>query len=123
MPYQRDLFARTNAQIDVAQYPFLAIGITKTDAAKFNTASHRDGQFLCGRSDAHLRLDVEKFEIVGHEKIVLINVADGGQNRLKRRLALAENRQIQRHVAERDDALDRAPNNPCVRTVKAHRGN
>ena len=58
----------------------------------------------------------------GHEKIILIDVAQGRENRLQGRLALAEDRQIQGHVPERDVPLYRTPDDPRVGAVKAQRG-
>ena len=58
---------------------------------------------------------------MGHKEIILVNVTDAGENRLKSGLPLTKDAQIQRHIAERNRSLDGAPDNPGVRAVKSQR--
>jgi hypothetical protein len=54
-------------------------------------------------------------------EIVLVHAADGGEDRGERGLALPEDQEIHRHVAERDRPADRPRYDPSVSAVKRER--
>jgi hypothetical protein len=108
-------------KVYIAQSPFAAIRIAESDAAEFNAPAQGNRQALMPQRDGHLRFEAEKIEKVSHEEVVLVDGANGSQDRLKRRLSLAENTQIKGHIARGDFAFQRLPDDPCVRAVETQR--
>src|SRR5262245_65982443 len=75
--YQRDLFTRSDAEIDITQSPFLAFRIAKADAAKFDNLAQGNWQSPGMRGNLHLSFQSQKIEKLGNKQIDLINYRDG----------------------------------------------
>src|SRR4030095_5927288 len=117
--HQSNLLAWADEQIHVAQSPCAIVRIAKADIAELNAAAQDSRQHLRLAGDRQLRCHAEKIEKIRHEQIVLVNTADRIENTLKRRLALAKDRQVEGHVTERDLALYGVPDDPSIGTVEA----
>src|SRR5262245_7896752 len=120
--YQRDLFTRSDAQIDITQSPFLAFRIAKADAAKFDTLAQGNWQFPGMRGNLHLSFQSQKIEKIGHKQIVLVNATDARQNTLKSSLALTKDSQIKCHISEGNSAVHSLPDDPRIGAVKSQSG-
>ena len=105
-----------DVQIHVAEHRRLGAGIGKSHVLEADAVLRTRPAPSCrsARLDRRIQVLVERREV----KIVLVHAADRGEARRDRRLALAEEHHVHRHLAERDARGDRRERDPGVGAIE-----
>jgi hypothetical protein len=106
---------------EILDGPFLAPRILEPHAPELDALLRILGGALSLVEHGHLGLELEEREQVLEEQPVLVEAVHVVEQPLERALALVEQRQIQRHRAERDAARQRDEQDPDVGAVVARR--